>query len=110
MNVAERQHGSVSVGRNVPLQVNVSNGAASPRQDVGLKLVAECRSSGDDALVQLSLEVSDTESVPAGSAVPIHKATATGDVLVKFGQPALALHMDDGHKQYDVSVTATRLR
>lgn len=110
LNLVDRQHGDVTVGRNVPLQTTAANGAVSPRADVGLRLSADCMSSGDDVMVEVRLEVSDTEASTAGGAVPIHKASAQGAVLLKVGQPAVALKMDDAHKQYEVDVIATRLR
>jgi len=110
LNLTERQHGDISVGRNVALQTGGPIGGGTARTDVGLRLGADCASSGEDVLVQVRLEVSDAEAAPAGAPIPIHKATASGDVLIKPGQPALALRMDDGHKQYEVSVTAMRLR
>jgi hypothetical protein len=110
LNLAERQHGDISVGRNVALQTSGANGGGGSRTDVGLRLGADCTSSGDDVLVELRLEASDVEAAPIGAPIPSHKANASGDVLIKLGQPALALRLDDGHKQYDVSVAATRLR
>jgi len=110
LNLAERQHGDVAVGRNVALQPAGTGGGGSPRADVGLRLGADCAASGEDVLVQVRLEATDAEAAPAGGPVPIHKATGSSDVLVRPGQPALALRMDDGHRQYEVNVTATRLR
>lgn len=110
LNLADRQHGDVTVGRNVPLQATAPNGGAAPRADVGLRLMADCISSGDDVLVQVRLEVSDAETATATGAVPIHKVNAQGAVLLRPGQPALALRVDDGHKLYEVDVTATLLR
>ncbi len=110
LNLADHQHGDVVVGRNVSLQTGGLNGGGGPRTDVGLRLGVDCNASGDEVLLQVRLEVSDTEAAPVGAPVPIHKATASGDVLIKLGQPALAVRLDDGHKQYEVNVTATRLR
>lgn len=110
LNLLDREHGDISVGRDVPLQAGGLNGAVSPRTDVGLRLGATCSSSGEDVLAQVRLEVSDPENVLPGIPTAIHKATGEGDVLLKLGEPTLALRMDDGHKQYDVNVLATRLR
>jgi hypothetical protein len=92
------------------LQGGSLSGTGSSRTDVGLRLGADCTSTGDDVMLQLRLDVSETEAAAAGAPVPIHKASASGDVLIKPGQPAVALRLDDGHRQYDVNVTATRLR
>jgi hypothetical protein len=110
LNVADRHHGDVSVGHNVPLQTGSGLGPQTPRTDVGLRLAADCASSGDDVLLQVRLEASDVEPAPVGAAVPLQKATASGEVLAKLGQPTLVLRVDDGHKQYEVTVTATRVR
>ena len=111
MNLVEGQHGDLAVGKNVPLSVtSAPAGNGSARTDVGLRLGAECRAEGDDVLIKVRMEESDVMGPPGAVDSSIDKLVGSGDCLAKLGQSTLALHMDSGQKQLEVSVTPTRLR
>jgi hypothetical protein len=108
----EGRNGEIMVGANVPLQT--STAGASPRQDVGLKLRCSFMPAGDDLLLHTNLEMSSADDAPQApaTAVAIRKLVTEGEALVSPGKLALVSSVDDpmGHKHYQLTVTATKLR
>ena len=110
LNLQEGDKGEVHVGKNVSLSGGSSptSGAPStggPRQDVGLKVAAQFRAVGDEPLLDVSLEMSAFE--PPST---IRKIVAKSDTLAFAGKPALVTSLEEDHKRYQLTVTATRVR
>lgn len=105
LNLEERHSGEIKVGSNVALSGPTPG--ATMRADVGLRLRASFTTVGDDLLVDDDIEVSATQ----GSQT-FRKMAATGNALIAPGKPALVASVEDpiGHKRYQVTVRATRLR
>jgi hypothetical protein len=109
MMLEEDRGGEVRVGANVPLQVG-GNGV-SPRQDVGLNIHASYVTVGDDLLLHTNLEMSSADEATQGP-VSIHKLSTASDVFLSPGKPVVVNSIDDGvgHKRYQLTVTATKIR
>lgn len=111
LSMQEGDKGEVHVGKNVALSAPSVGGAAAsstasgPRQDVGLKVAAQFRVVGDDPLLDVSLEMSSFD--PPST---IRKVVAKSDVLASAGKPAIVTSLEDDHKRYQLTVTATRVR
>lgn len=109
LNLQEGDKGEVHVGKNVALATAApaSGGPppAAPRQDVGLKVAAQFRTMGDEPLLDVSLEMSTFE--PPST---IRKVVAKSDTLTFAGKPVLVTSLEEDHKRYQLSVTATRVR
>jgi hypothetical protein len=107
LTLEEQRNGEIRVGTNIPL----STTAPAPRQDVGLNLHTSFATIGDDLLLHTNLEMSSVDEPGAGP-VAIHRLSAAGDALVSPGKPALINSIEDptGHKHYQLTVTATKLR
>jgi len=105
LNLEERHSGEIKVGTNVALSGPAPG--ATMRADVGLRLRASFTTVGDDLLVDDEVEISATQ----GSQT-FRKMAATGNALIAPGKPALVASVEDpiGHKRYQVTVRATRLR
>jgi hypothetical protein len=99
MNLEENDVGEIHSGTNIAL--------SNARMDVGLLLKASYKTTGDDLLLQSSTELSGTDEPGT-----IRKLTAHGDALVVPGKPTLVTSIADsaGHKRYELTVTATKLR
>ena len=56
--------------------------------------------------------MSSVDEAGAAGPVAIHKLSTSGDALVAPGKPALISSIEDptGHKRYQLTVTATKLR
>ena len=111
LSMQEGDVGEVHVGKNVALSAPSVAGptapstASGPRQDVGLKVGARFRAMGDEPLLDVSLEMSSFD--PPST---IRKVVAKGDVLASAGKPVLVTSLEDDHKRYQLTVTATRVR
>jgi hypothetical protein len=110
LNLQEGDKGEVHVGKNVALSTSgpsTSGGPSTggPRQDVGLKVAAQFRAVGDDPLLDVSLEMSAFE--PPST---IRKLVAKSDTLAFAGKPVLVTSLEEDHKRYQLTVTATRVR
>ncbi len=115
LSMMEGDKGEVHVGKNVALSspsVATSPGSGAPmstgggpRQDVGLKVAAQFRAVGDEPLVDVSLEMSSFD--PPST---IRKVVAKSDVLAVAGKPVLVTSLEEDHKRYQLTVTATRVR
>ena len=109
LNLQEGDKGEVHVGKNVLLSApSPPSGTASPggpRQDVGLKVAAGFRAVGDEPLLDVSLELS-TFDPPS----TIRKVVAKSDALAFAGKPVLVTSLEEDHKRYQLTVTATRVR
>jgi hypothetical protein len=105
----EGHKGEVLVGKNVPLTPAPANPSGplvgSPRQDVGLKVVAQFRVMGDDLLLEVQTEMSTFEPPTT-----IRKVVSQGDALAAVGKSSLVTSLDEDKKHYQLTVTATRLR
>jgi hypothetical protein len=112
LTLEEDRGGDVRMGSNVPLQT----GASSPRQDVGLNLHCSYVTIGDDLLLHTNFEMSSVDEPASPPAVvqtvAIHKVATAGDVLIASGKPVVVNSIEDpvGHKRYQLTVTATKLR
>lgn len=102
MNLEEQQHGSVMVGRNVP--IGPAGGVGSARQDVGIRVGAQFRSVGEDILVQVDSETSMSEPPT------VRKASTHSVVLAMVNRSSIISVVDDDHRRVQLSVTPTRLR
>lgn len=120
LNIAENQTGTVTIGKNVPLQAATATpgaGAlggtmhASPRQDVGLKVNAHPRdlTGTEDLMLDVDLEMSSLDGTSFG-AVGIRKLTSHGTAVVPLGKSALIMSVDDDKKHYELTVTTTKLK
>jgi hypothetical protein len=107
MSLEERHRGEITTGTNVAL--SPSGGS---RIDVGMKVKAMYNTVGDDILLESSAELSSAESGQPGQPSTIHKISANGEALVTPGKPTLVASADDpqGHSNYQLMVTATKLR
>jgi hypothetical protein len=115
MTLQEGEKGEAVVGRNVSLTPATPPGsppaAPGPRQDVGAKVAAFYRTSGDDVVLEVSTEMSSLE--PPTS---IRKTVSKGNVLASPGKPAVVASVDDdaggagGKRRVQLTVTATKLR
>ena len=106
----EHEKGEVVVGKNVSLSTAGPAGSGPPmaaaRQDVGVKVAALFRTSGnDDVVLEVSTEMSAFE--PPTS---VRKVVAKGNALATSGKPALVTTLEDDHKKYQLTVTPTKLR
>lgn len=103
IQVADRDTGEMMVGKNVPLP-SLQPGGPTPRQDVGLKVKAHVRERApDDLLVDVSTELSASESTS------VRKVVSHGSVLARPGAPALVSRVADDTQTYELLVTATRM-
>ena len=97
------------VGKNVALSAPAAPGApsvgASPRQDVGTKVKAQFRTTGDDVLLDVTVEMSTFDPPTT-----VRKMVAKGSALASVGKPALVTSLDDANKRYQLTVTPTKLR
>lgn len=115
LNLQEYDKGEMMVGKNVPLtlpSVGPSGGAATsgasqatPRQDVGLKVAAQWRASGEDLLLEVSTEMSAFEAPSS-----IRKVVAKGGALASAGKSSVITTMESDNKKYQLTVTPTKLR
>jgi hypothetical protein len=112
LNLQEHDKGEVHVGKNVALSSappaaasGTTGGAGGPRQDVGLKVAAEFHIVGDEPLLATSLEMSAFD--PPST---IRKVVARGDALAVSGKPVLVTSLEEDHKRYQLTVTATKVR
>lgn len=109
LNMLEGDKGEVHVGKNVALSPSPppagGPSAGGPRQDVGLKVAAHFRVIGEDPLLDVSLEMSAFE--PPST---IRKIVAKSDTLAFAGKPVLVTSLEEDHKRYQLTVTATRVR
>jgi hypothetical protein len=114
LTMQEGDKGEVHVGKNVSLSPpsTATSGAAAPgvgsngaRQDVGLKVAAQFRAVGDEPLLDVSLEMS-TFDPPS----TIRKVVAKSDALAFAGKPVLVTSLEEDHKRYQLTVTATKVR
>ena len=109
LNLQEFEKGEMVVGKNVPLTTggSTTTGAppASPRQDVGMKVAATFRASGEDLLLDVSTEMSAFE--PPSS---IRKVVSKGNALATAGKPTLVTTLENDNKKYQLTVTPTKLR
>lgn len=101
-------------GKNVPLTAAPppppTAGApvlasVGPRQDVGLKVVAQFKSVGQDLLLNIDTEMSALDP-PTG----IRKLTTRGNALATPGKSAVVATLQDAHVHYQLTVTPTRLK
>ncbi len=114
LNLQEFDKGEMMVGKNVPLN-QASTGSsgtsgsgtsqATPRQDVGLKVSAQWRASGDDLLLDVSTEMSAFEAPSS-----IRKVVAKGGALASAGKSSVVTTMESDNKKYQLTVTPTKLR
>jgi hypothetical protein len=109
LTLQEFEKGEMIVGKNVPLSTPAPTAtgtqAASPRQDVGMKVVATFRTSGDDVLLDVNTEMSAFE--PPSS---IRKVVSRGNALASPGKPALVTTLESDSKRYQLTVTPTKVR
>ena len=114
LNLQDGERGEMVVGKNVALYATPSAGpnaaagpafVGSPRQDVGMKVVAMFRPQGDDVLLDVNVELSTLDQPST-----IRKVVARGNALASPGKPAIVTSLDDDHKRYQLSVTPTKLR
>jgi hypothetical protein len=111
LNLQEHDKGEMHVGRNVPLAPPsaAAPGSGPPvsstRQDVGIKVAAQFQAAGDDALLDVTVEMSSFEPPSA-----IRKMVAKGNAVASLGKPAVVTTLEDGGKRYQLSVTPTKLR
>ena len=111
LSMQEGDKGEVHVGKNVALATPSAPGSTPPtstsgaRQDVGLKVGAQFRVVGDEPLLDVSLEMSSFD--PPST---IRKVVAKSDVLAFAGKPVLVTSLEEDHKRYQLTVTATRVR
>jgi hypothetical protein len=109
LNLQEGEKGEMIVGKNVPLSraTPTSSGppSASPRQDVGMKVVAMFRTAGDDVILDMNTEMSASE--PPSS---IRKLASKGNALASPGKPALVTTLESDNTRYQLTVTPTKLR
>lgn len=105
LNLEERHTGEIKMGTNVVLAGSASGGKM--RLDTGLMLRASFVLVGEDLLVD-----DDVEITAAKDAQTFRKMSAKGNALIAAGKPALVASVEDpiGHKHYQVTVTATKLR
>lgn len=120
LNLAERQTGELMVGKNIPLVMAAPPSAPTPsgpgappppphvptgmRQDVGNKVSAVFRTTGDDVLLDVSTEM--TSSDPP----VIQKTIMRGSALATAGKTVVVCSLDEDHKRFQLSVTPTKLR
>lgn len=103
IQVADQDVGDMMVGRNIPLP-SLQPGGPTPRQDVGLKVKAHVRErSPNDLLVDVSTELSATESTS------VRKVVSHGSVLARPGAQALVSRVADDTQTYELLVTASRV-
>lgn len=113
MNVEDGTNGDLHAGANIPLVVNSSKGAlASPRQDVGLALVAKATRVGDGLLLHNTFELSAPGEDVGEGARSIRKISTHDDAVLELGKPALVARVEvpASRAQYEVTVTAVELR
>jgi hypothetical protein len=105
LNLGEHSTGEIKMATNIAL-AGPTRGATM-RADVGLVLRASYSVVGDDLLVDNDVEISAPRD-----AQTFRKMSAKGNALVVPGQPALLASVEDpvGHKRYQVTLTATKLR
>ncbi len=116
LNLQEFVKGEMMVGKNVPLNQASTGGSGTsgsgsstaqgtPRQDVGLKVVAQWRAAGDDLLLDVSTEMSAFEAPSS-----IRKVVAKGGALASAGKSSVVTTMESDNKKYQLTVTPTKLR
>jgi hypothetical protein len=118
LTLLELEKGEMLVGKNVPLTAvaPAAAGAApasgpsvatpsSPRQDVGMKVVATFRTAGDDVILEVNTEMSAFE--PPSS---IRKVVSKGNAIASSGKSALVTTLESDSKRYQLTVTPTKLR
>jgi hypothetical protein len=109
MVIQEGEKGEVVVGKNVALVPAAPPGSASapasPRQDVGTKVAAFYRTSGDDVVLEVSTEMSAFE--PPTS---IRKMVSKGNAIASPGKSSLVTSLVAEHKHVQLTVTPTKLR
>jgi hypothetical protein len=112
MNVEEDHTSDVRAGANVPLVSGSSGAQASPRQDVGLLIQCHLTRAGDDLLLQNTTELSAVDERADPGPRAIRKIVAKGDAVASLGKPAVVASVQEpvSHAQYEVTVTATKLR
>jgi hypothetical protein len=103
LNLEDKHPGEIKAGTNIALATH----GATVRADLGLALHASFISLGEELLLDDEVEIS-----AAKDAQTFRKLSARGNALVTPGKPSLVASLDDpaGHKRYEVTVTATRLR
>ena len=109
MTLQEHDKGEMHVGKNVslappPSPSGAPSSGSSPRQDVGLKVVANFHMAGEEPLMDVGLEMSSFD--PPTS---IRKVVSKSEALVAVGKPVLVTSLDDDHKRHQLTVTATRI-
>jgi hypothetical protein len=112
MNVEEGHTGDLHAGANIPLIASPRGGVAPARQDVGVRLDAHVTRVGEDLLLQNRVELSGADEDVGESGRAIRKITASDDAVVPLGKPTLVAKLEEpvSHAQYEVTVTATKLR
>lgn len=105
LNLGEHSTGEIKMATNIAL-AGPARGSTM-RADVGLVLRASFAVSGDDLLVDDEVEISSPKD-----AQTFRKMSAKGNALVVPGQPAMVASVEDpvGHRHYQVTLTATKLR
>jgi hypothetical protein len=100
LSLEEDRGGDIRVGNNIQL-------TSQARQDVGLNLHFSYVMAGEDLLLHSGIEMSSFDEPST-----VHKLMGNGDAVVAPGKPALVASVEDpmGHKRYQLTVTATKLR
>jgi hypothetical protein len=111
LTLEEGEKGELRIGKNVPLAAPPSALAKTPaclasvRQDVGLKVSAQFRVSGELLLLDVTTDVSRMDAPSA-----ITKVTAKGKALVAPNTSGVVATIDDDQTHYQLTVTPTKLR
>jgi hypothetical protein len=106
LNLPEHEKGDVHVGMNAQLSPSppgTYGGVA--RADVGTRVMAQFHPSGDDLLLDVTVEMS-SPAPPSN----ILKASVRGNALVSPGKSSLVTMLEDAHRHYELTVTPTKLR
>lgn len=109
LNLQEADRGEVVIGKNVALSAPPAAGSssvASARQDVGIKVAASFRMTGDDLVLDVITEMSAFDP----STLSIRKLVAKGNSLASAGKSALVATIEEDHRKYQLTVTPTKLR
>jgi hypothetical protein len=113
MSVEDGGSGDLRAWTNIPLAIGSPKGqAASPRQDVGLRLDGQVKRVGEALLLHSTMELSAPGVDVGEGATPIRKITAIDDALLAMGKPALVARVEEpvSHARYEVTVTAVEVR
>jgi hypothetical protein len=111
LNLEEFEKGEMVVGKNMPLTQSTASSSgpapsvATARHDVGMKVAARYRMTGDDLLLVVETEMSAFE--PPSS---VRKVVAKGNALASIGKSSLVTTLESDNKKYQLTVTPTKLR